>query len=128
VNILNPSNLILSLIYDFTLLIISIGWRRYLAHLKSHVSNKAQPEGSMAEGYILQETIAFCSTFLEGVETIFNRRKRNDDYNDNMHAYLFNSGGRVVGMENTCRLDDKSLSQAHRYVLLHSDDMKELIE
>jgi len=57
-----------------------------------------------------------------------NWRKRNDDYNDNMSAYLFNSGGLVVGKERTCRLDDKSLSQAHRYVLLYSDDMKELIE
>jgi len=99
-----------------------------LAHLKSHVNNKAQPEGSMNEGYILKETIAFYSTFLEGVESVFHRRKRNDDYNDNMSAYLFNSGGRVVGMERTCRLDDKSLSQPHRYVLLHSNDMKELIE
>ena len=96
--------------------------------MKSHVTNKAQPEGSMAEGYILEETIAFCSTFLEGVETIFCRSKRNDDYNVNMSTYLFNSGGRVVGMERTCRLDDKSLRQAHRYVLLHSNDMKELIE
>ena len=99
-----------------------------MAHLKSHVNNKAQPEGSMNEGYILKETIGFCSTFLEGVESIFNRRKTNDDYNDNMSEYLFNSSGRVVGMERTCRLDDKSLSQAHCYVLLHSDDMKELID
>ena len=82
----------------------------------------------MPEGYILEETIVFCSTFLDGVETLFCRSKRNDDYNVNMSAYLFNSGGRVLGMERTCRLDDKSLKQAHRYVLLHSDHMKELVE
>ena len=96
--------------------------------MKHHVTNKAQLEGSMAERYILVETIVFCSTFLEGVESLFCRSKRNDDYNVNMSTCLFNSGGRVVGMERTCRLDDKSLRQAHRYVLLHSDDMKELIE
>ena len=88
-----------------------------MAHLKSHV-----------EGNILEETTTFFSTFLEGVETIFCRTKRNDDYNANMSAYFFNSSGRVVEMERTCRLDDKSLRQAHHYVLLYSDDMKELIE
>ena len=96
--------------------------------MKSHVTNKAQPEGSMVKGYILEETISFCSTFLERVETIFCRSKRTDDYNVNMSAYLFNSGGQVLGMKRTCRLDDKSLKQAHRYVLLRSDHMKELIE
>ncbi|XP_056688566.1 uncharacterized protein [Spinacia oleracea] len=33
---------------------------RYLSHLKSHVTNKAQPEGSIAEGFLLEETIRFC--------------------------------------------------------------------
>lgn len=106
----------------------SIFEKRYLARLKSFVTNKAQPEGCMAESYVLEETITFCSAFLEGVETLFNRAKRNDDYNPNMSIYLFHSGGRVVGMERTVRLDDKSLRQAHRYVLLHSDDMKDLLE
>jgi len=82
----------------------------------------------MAEGHILEETITFCLTFLEGVDFIFCRRRRNNDYNINMSTYLFNFGGRVIGMERTFRLDDQSLRQAHCYVLLHSDDMKELIE
>ncbi|XP_074283394.1 uncharacterized protein LOC141607944 [Silene latifolia] len=71
---------------------------RYLAHLKSYVSNKAQPEGSIAEGYMLEETITFCSRYLGDIETIFNRSKRNDDGIQDMSDYLFHSGGRVVGM------------------------------
>lgn len=101
---------------------------RYLAHLKSHVTNKAQPEGSIVEGYMLEETIMFCSRFLEGVKTIFNRPKRNDDDIPNSSNYLYNSGGRVIGKEHNFKLDDKSLKQAHRYVLLHCDEMKELLE
>ncbi|XP_056697353.1 uncharacterized protein [Spinacia oleracea] len=97
---------------------------RYLAFLKSHVSNKAKPEGSIAEGYLLWETIAFCSRYLESVETIFNRPKRNEDGVPDINNYLYYSGGRVVGMKENVRLDDKSLKQAHRYVLLHSDEMK----
>ncbi|XP_074297821.1 uncharacterized protein LOC141628602 [Silene latifolia] len=69
---------------------------RYLAHLKSYVTNKAQPQGSIAEGYTLEETLTFCSRYLEGVETIFNRTKRNDDGSQDMSDYLYRSGGRVL--------------------------------
>ena len=96
--------------------------------MKSHVSNKAQPEGSIAEGYLLWETIAFCSRYLESVETIFNRPKRNEDGVPDINNYLYDSAGRVVGMKKNVRVDDKSLKQAHRYVLLHSDEMKPVLE
>lgn len=96
--------------------------------MKSHVSNKAQPEGSIAEGYLLWETVAFCSRYLEGVETFFNRPKRNEDGISNMDTFLFNLGCRVVGMRKNVRLDYKSLRQAHRYVLLHLDEMKPILE
>lgn len=101
---------------------------RYLAFLKSHVSNKAQPEGSIAEGYLLWETIAFCSRYLEGVETIFNRPRRNEDGASNIDNYLYNSSGRVVGKKENVRLDDRSLKQAHRYVLLHSDELTPVLK
>ncbi|XP_056695364.1 uncharacterized protein [Spinacia oleracea] len=97
---------------------------RHLSHLKSHGTNKAQPEGSIAEGFLLEETIRFCSRYLQGVKTIFNIPKRMDDDIPNPNDYLFNSGGRVIGKEVSIRLDDKSLKQAHRYILLHSDEIK----
>ncbi|XP_050281315.1 uncharacterized protein LOC126722213 [Quercus robur] len=34
---------------------------RYLSRLKSYVRNKAVPEGFIAEGYIVEECLAFCS-------------------------------------------------------------------
>ncbi|XP_021713445.1 uncharacterized protein LOC110681599 [Chenopodium quinoa] len=72
---------------------------RYLAHLKSHVVNKAQPEGSIEKGYLLEETIRFCSRYLEGVKTVYNKPKRIDDDSPNSGKYLCNSGGRVIGKE-----------------------------
>jgi hypothetical protein len=42
---------------------------RYLRTLKGYVRNKAHPEGSIAEGYILEECMTFCSCFLEDIET-----------------------------------------------------------
>ncbi|XP_052116462.1 uncharacterized protein LOC107484265 [Arachis duranensis] len=49
---------------------------KYLGQLKSYVRNKAQPEGSIAEGYLMQEILTFCSRYLDNIETIWNRRKR----------------------------------------------------
>jgi hypothetical protein len=42
---------------------------RYLRTLKRYVRNKAQPEGSIAEGYISEKCITFSSPFLEDVDT-----------------------------------------------------------
>ena len=49
---------------------------RYLSRLKSYVRNKAAPEGSIAEGYIVEECLTFCSRYMHGVETIFTRSIR----------------------------------------------------
>ncbi|KAK1369171.1 hypothetical protein POM88_035263 [Heracleum sosnowskyi] len=39
---------------------------RYLAKLKSYVRNRSKPEGSIAEGYLAEECLTFCSRFLSG--------------------------------------------------------------
>lgn len=50
---------------------------RYLDRLKFHVHNKVVPEGSVVEGYLLEELLIFCSSYLESAETIFSRPYRN---------------------------------------------------
>jgi hypothetical protein len=42
---------------------------RYLHTLKGYVRNKAHPEGSIAEGYISEECMVFCSLLLKDVNT-----------------------------------------------------------
>ena len=51
---------------------------RYLRTLKAYVRNKAHPEGSIAEGYILEECMTFCSRFLQDVETKLNHADRHE--------------------------------------------------
>lgn len=46
--------------------------------------------------------------------TIFHRPQRNYEVADGEN-YLFRSGGRYIGNEQVKILDEKSLSQAHRY-------------
>ena len=76
-------------------------FHRYLGHIKSYVHNKAQPKGSIAERYISKECLTFCSRYLEGIETRFNRLRRvNDEPKDDECEELstiFPKIGRPVG-------------------------------
>jgi hypothetical protein len=51
---------------------------RYLRTLKGYVKNKAQPEGSIAEGYISEECLTFCSNFFDNISTKLNRSERHE--------------------------------------------------
>ncbi|KAM6543801.1 hypothetical protein CsatB_008248 [Cannabis sativa] len=51
----------------------------YMKKLKNYVGNKARPEGSIAEGYVADEAVTFCSMYFKGCETRFNRLDRNED-------------------------------------------------
>ncbi|GKD34332.1 uncharacterized protein Tco_1249841, partial [Tanacetum coccineum] len=54
-------------------------FERYMKKLKNYVRNKAKAEGSIAEGYVADEALTFCSMYLEDIETRFNRPDRNGD-------------------------------------------------
>nr|GEY59288.1 hypothetical protein [Tanacetum cinerariifolium] len=95
--------------------------KRCLMRLKSYFRNKPQPEGSMAEGYVKDECLTFCSRYVEGVETLFNRPPRNDKTIYEKEIYMLNSRGRKLGKVDILELDYTSLAQAHRYVLLNHD-------
>ncbi|KAG9457976.1 hypothetical protein H6P81_002484 [Aristolochia fimbriata] len=61
---------------------------RFLRKLKISVRNKARPEGSIAEAYIDNETLTYCSMYIDGVETKFNRADRNYDGDPDEHECL----------------------------------------
>lgn len=46
---------------------------------KQFVKNQTHPEGSIAEAYIVNEALTFCSMYLCDVETKFTRPKGNQD-------------------------------------------------
>ncbi|KAA0059144.1 uncharacterized protein E5676_scaffold201G00310 [Cucumis melo var. makuwa] len=52
---------------------------RSLRYLKQYVRNKARSEGSIAKAYVINESLNFCSMYLRGIETRFNRGDRNND-------------------------------------------------
>ncbi|XP_072073855.1 uncharacterized protein [Arachis hypogaea] len=79
----------------------------------------SRPEGSIAEAYLAEECLTFCSRYLHGgVQTRLNKRPRNDDdpsEDEVVPSKLFSNKGRSLGMGNAepINLDDISSAQAH---------------
>ena len=96
------------------------------------MKNRAQPEGSIAEGYLAEECLTFCSRYLDGIETRFNRVGRVDDnlnHIDPRHGdSIFPKIGRPIGKVSTFMLSQLELAQAHRYVLFNSTIADPFIE
>lgn len=92
--------------------------QRYLGDLKSFVRNKCYPEGSIAEPYLVKESVTFCSRYLSsGVDTGMNRLTRNSDE----VPYI----GHHIGDRKLFSLDQKSYNQAHGCILFNFDEVQE---
>jgi len=92
---------------------------RYLGRLKRTVGNKAKAEGSIAEAYIHDEWLTFCSLYLRGVETRFNRQERNADLATPPPRELsvFSQNVRPLGAQTGYDLIDGELGKVRWYVL-----------
>jgi hypothetical protein len=88
--------------------------------------------------------LTYCSHYLYGVETRFNRPSRNDDDDDSSlkdGATFLHPVGRPLGRKKQqkfqlgkrkrvkrAKLDEKELMQAHRYILSNCDAVAPFIE
>ncbi|KAK2644702.1 hypothetical protein Ddye_019897 [Dipteronia dyeriana] len=103
---------------------------RYLRKLKGYVCNKAQPEGSIAKGYLADQCLTFCSRYLRGVETKFNRPERNYDggqHSSNTLSILLTSG-RSYGKMEVKELNLLLHNAAVLYVLQNCDKLLPFIQ
>jgi hypothetical protein len=103
---------------------------RYLGKLKSNVRNKAHPEGSIAEAYLADECMTFCSRYIVGFETKHNLTSRNDDSEElvghcdvTRRSTLFPHAGNPLGKPGNFVLRGLDKVQAHRYVLFNCSDV-----
>lgn len=82
---------------------VQYGWmypvERRLCTLKRFVRNRARPEGSIAEAYVANECLTFCSRYLNDVETRFNQEGRNRERVDLKEGDLsvFQHGVDLIG-------------------------------
>ena len=62
---------------------VHYGWmypiERRLGYLKGTVRNRAKPEGSIAEAYVVAECLSYCSRYLANIETRSTKKDRNKD-------------------------------------------------
>ena len=95
-------------------------FERFLGSLKKYVKNRARPEGSIAEAYIVNEALTFCSMYLTGVETRFNRLARNwvdDEERIVKKISVFDTRCRPIGKMTPVTLDIGLREKAEWYVL-----------
>src|SRR4051812_37562545 len=67
---------------------------RRMLTFKRYVQNTARTEGSIAEAYIVDECLTFCSRYFNDLETRFNRPGRNRERDDSHigDVSIFNHG------------------------------------
>ncbi|XP_020992340.2 uncharacterized protein LOC110278427 [Arachis duranensis] len=105
---------------------------RYLGRLKQYVRNRAQAEGSIAEGYLSEEILTFCSRYLDNTETRINRPARVDDrpveITNNAGCTMFPEIGKASGAVSHFALTPMERDQAHRHVLVNCEAVAPFIE
>ncbi|XP_056686007.1 uncharacterized protein [Spinacia oleracea] len=98
-------------------------FEREMHTMKPTVSNKAQPEGSIANARIMEECLAFISRYLNGIETKFNRMSRNDmDMQESLLFKLsvFQKKGNPLGKRTFKQLSFLDWKQAQlEYTTIH---------
>ncbi|KAK3219394.1 hypothetical protein Dsin_013364 [Dipteronia sinensis] len=105
-------------------------FERYLGTWKKYVRNKAKPEGSIAEAYVVNEALTFCSMYLGVIETKFNRPERNDDKGKNRKEcalLIFSQKARHLGASQLIHLAENEFRKAYWYILnnlFYVDDYK----
>lgn len=91
--------------------------------LKGYVLNRARPEGCIAERYLADECLMFCSGYVKQAVEIGVRHTRNEDFeNETILEGRPISGGKDI------RVPNDMLEIAHRYVLLNSAEVEPYIE
>ncbi|KAL3618470.1 hypothetical protein CASFOL_037552 [Castilleja foliolosa] len=101
---------------------------RFLCGLKQSVRNKARPEGSVAEAYIAKECLTFCSMYLKGIETRFNRDDRNNDIELDDSLPIFSQKCRPVGSTTYMNLSVEELKALTWFVFQNCEEVEPFLK
>lgn len=102
---------------------------RLLGTYKGYVRNKAHPEGSIAEAYIANEALTFCSLYLRDVESAFNRPERNNDgVESNANISVFAQKVRLTGGSELVEYSKEQMEVIYWYILDNCDEIESFRE
>ena len=90
--------------------------------LKGYVRNYARPEGCIAERYLSEECLRYCSKYMKQAENVGSRHIRNEDYQDEtcLEGHPLSKGVPIT-------ISPTMLSIAHRYILFNSSEVEPYI-
>jgi len=107
---------------------VQYGWMYPMEHqmgtLKGNVRNRARPEGSIAEAYIANEALTFCSRYMEDVVTRFNRDDDKLEGASDGDLSIFQHGVKLLGANRQIYLEDKEFDKLCWYVLNNCDEVE----
>lgn len=92
-------------------------FERFMKILKGYVRNRNRPEGCIAECYVAEEAIEFCSEYLCNVHTI-------GIPSTNLEIDLT----RPMSQSKVTSITNEEWEQAHRYVVTNDDDIDSYIK
>ncbi|XP_059316109.1 uncharacterized protein LOC132066941 [Lycium ferocissimum] len=100
---------------------------RLMGKWKCYVRNRNQPEGSIAEGYIVEESLIFCSRYLHCGAKGYNRMDKNYE-GDHVESYsglsIFEQKGCPLLRDTSKNLEEFERKQAHLYVLRNCEEVQ----
>ncbi|XP_042407063.1 uncharacterized protein LOC121996952 [Zingiber officinale] len=97
-------------------------FERFMKMLKGYVKNRARPEGCIAECYLTEERMRFCSAYIKKAACIGLRSNRNDDLENGVVE------GRPISQGKEIILEEHLLQAAHRYVLFNTAEIDPYIQ
>lgn len=80
--------------------------------LKDFVRNPARPEGCIAESYLAEECMRFCSEFLKNTTHVEEKADRNSEYENSSILE-----GRPISAATSCTLTETEKNIAHLAVI-----------
>ena len=93
-------------------------FERYLKKLKGYVRNQARPEGSIAERYVVDDELTFCSRYFEDIGTRFDRPDRSEDATvPQTQLSVFHSQCHPLGKQSPTTFPTQVRNQAIFYIL-----------
>ncbi|XP_026378541.1 uncharacterized protein LOC113272978 [Papaver somniferum] len=103
---------------------------RYLRKLKRYVRNKAHPEGSMAKGQIIEESLVLIERHMNSVVTKFNQLGRNEDNTRFQSAVnklsVFRQSGEFQGKKRVASFSEEEFQQMKLAVLKNCDERTQI--
>ncbi|KAM6572621.1 hypothetical protein CsatA_016701 [Cannabis sativa] len=104
-------------------------FERYWEKLTKYTRKNCQPEGSIAEAYIVKEAVRFCNIYDHDIDTHSSKEDVNlGPKKTHPSIHVFSHRVQPFGHEGSIKLTREMLQHAHWFVLLHCNELDPYIK